>query len=794
MSWKRRPKPIDERRTGRLRWLDENTFKAEFERNNINDDSIEDWEVWMDDKIDKKFSGGRKPNNLVVQELNFSRNDIGDEGVRTIVAYLRERRISVITLKFFHNQLGDNAAWELGQLIAASPDPVQEVHLSHNYISEKGARWIFEAISRSQRYPYVKEDGKGSAPIWLRMEHNCINWTAVEPRLKQQDVSWLATEKKEEWTTKNNPPMVCMHDSYKEQDLDADGQPLPSKRKSAKPRKEASERDWGVDDVAAKKQQRQNQTSQRNGTSSRARTTRQKFSERNVISEEDSDSGMSASSNPMYIFLDASAVLMMMKEKEGLFCFQGLLNLCQHGHMMCYPPLKASLPEWFGKVEESERIIFLLTDYVLDELQEIADNYPRERKNIEWLKRDENSYLHTCHVWGILEVLDAKLHTQLMKLNSDQEKRASQLDVSRRMMMLIDFACLWESQIDAEGRVFLMTSDSNMYRFASEVSADVAKRAGGKSLVIAHTAEIEDRFVDDQKHGGSLLFDAAQREQVSKFCGATLSASVMSALAITQNGHARPVSHPSKRREDEEIHPPKRHEEPKETPPPKRHEERRRHEEAQPPKKHEERRGHDEAQPPKRHEERRGHDDMYPPKRHEERRGYEETQPPKRREERRGHDDMYPPKRDEEPRAHQETQPLKRHQEPPSSPDEAPRSAPKETLPPKKHQEPSRASQEEPRSVPKGHQEAQHQEKPKSFQEPPRRSPPKLHQAKPADNDNGLSEIELLRNELEKGIELLTNATRLWTSGGTGRDVTNCWEELTDAHERWQELVDGKRD
>eukprot|EP00747_Dinoflagellata_sp_TGD_P125300 gnl/TRDRNA2_/TRDRNA2_174140_c0_seq28.p1 gnl/TRDRNA2_/TRDRNA2_174140_c0~~gnl/TRDRNA2_/TRDRNA2_174140_c0_seq28.p1 ORF type:complete len:457 (+),score=84.23 gnl/TRDRNA2_/TRDRNA2_174140_c0_seq28:144-1514(+) len=456
--------------------------------------------------------------------------------------------------------------------------------------------------------------------------------------------------------------------------------------------------------------------------------------------------------------------------------------------MMCYPPLKASLPE------ESERIIFLLTDYVLDELQEIADNYPRERKNIEWLKRDENSYLHTCHVWGILEVLDAKLHTQLMKLNSDQEKRASQLDVSRRMMMLIDFACLWESQIDAEGRVFLMTSDSNMYRFASEVSADVAKRAGGKSLVIAHTAEIEDRFVDDQKHGGSLLFDAAQREQVSKFCGATLSASVMSALAITQNGHARPVSHPSKRREDEEIHPPKRHEEPKETPPPKRHEERRRHEEAQPPKKHEERRGHDEAQPPKRHEERRGHDDMYPPKRHEERRGYEETQPPKRREERRGHDDMYPPKRDEEPRAHQETQPLKRHQEPPSSPDEAPRSAPKETLPPKKHQEPSRASQEEPRSVPKGHQEAQHQEKPKSFQEPPRRSPPKLHQAKPADNDNGLSEIELLRNELEKGIELLTNATRLWTSGGTGRDVTNCWEELTDAHERWQELVDGKRD
>eukprot|EP00747_Dinoflagellata_sp_TGD_P125292 gnl/TRDRNA2_/TRDRNA2_174140_c0_seq20.p1 gnl/TRDRNA2_/TRDRNA2_174140_c0~~gnl/TRDRNA2_/TRDRNA2_174140_c0_seq20.p1 ORF type:complete len:150 (+),score=23.47 gnl/TRDRNA2_/TRDRNA2_174140_c0_seq20:144-593(+) len=129
--------------------------------------------------------------------------------------------------------------------------------------------------------------------------------------------------------------------------------------------------------------------------------------------------------------------------------------------MMCYPPLKASLPE------ESERIIFLLTDYVLDELQEIADNYPRERKNIEWLKRDENSYLHTCHVWGILEVLDAKLHTQLMKLNSDQEKRASQLDVSRRMMMLIDFACLWESQIDAEAGQAQLTVACNIWKSRS---------------------------------------------------------------------------------------------------------------------------------------------------------------------------------------------------------------------------------------------------------------------------------------------------------------------------------------
>merc|ERR1719199_700200 len=119
----------------------------------ITDDDMEDWCYWMDQKLQKRF-GGTLP-RLVATMLNFSRNDIGDEGVRRMMDYLRRRGISVQTVKFFKNAIGDGGAWSIGQLLAHSPEPVHEVHLSHNRISAQGACSIFEAIARSQRYPYT---------------------------------------------------------------------------------------------------------------------------------------------------------------------------------------------------------------------------------------------------------------------------------------------------------------------------------------------------------------------------------------------------------------------------------------------------------------------------------------------------------------------------------------------------------------------------------------------------------------------------------------------------------------
>merc|ERR1719253_2140486 len=102
---------------------------------------------------------------------------------------------------------------------------------------------------------------------------------------------------------------------------------------------------------------------------------------------------------PMYIFLDSKATFRMMdKEDAKMFSFSGLMNLCQRSLMKCIHPQGSRAPP-----REGERIIFVITDSVLDELG--ANRNPSERRRIEWLRNSKESHLNICHNWGILEVL-----------------------------------------------------------------------------------------------------------------------------------------------------------------------------------------------------------------------------------------------------------------------------------------------------------------------------------------------------------------------------------------------------
>lgn len=480
-----------------LQWGEGGVFKVDQEGKSFTDDDLEEWGDWMDNQFDNRFGVGKWP-SLTVSTLNFSRNDLGDEGVMKVLNYLRKRNIAVQMVKLFKNAIGDQGAAAIGKYLAESREPVHEVHLSHNRITGEGACAIFEAIAKSKRYPYKSErsgrrDDKGLTPVWLRMEYNCIKWADIEHRLDPQQVRWCAADSRDGWGPKETSPMVCMHSSFRHQ---KEAENIPRKPSSASSNK------------------------------SDAQTQNKKDEAAETSAEEEV---------PMYVFLDSSAVRHFAAErttpKEALFSFQGLLNLCQQGHMKCTPPGDRQVASWLGPVEERDRLIFMVTDSVFEELATYADRYPGERRLIDWLRNAPDSYLQVCVQWGILEVLETRLHNRLVKL-SGWEKRAQELQLGRLSLKNFDFAYLWESQIETEGRVLFVTADEALCTLASEYANTLGDTK--RRVTTAHVQQLERVFERDREHGGWKLHTAAQKAKAPRYCGAVLSAQVMSSLVVQQ--------------------------------------------------------------------------------------------------------------------------------------------------------------------------------------------------------------------------------------------------------------------
>eukprot|EP00913_Durusdinium_trenchii_P023780 g22334.t1 len=100
-------------------------------------------------------------------------------------------------------------------------EAVHEVHLSHNSITERGACGLLEQIAWSRKYPYDAtaggRDGRGLSPIWLRLEHNCIDWRVINHRLQRPDLTWCTAESRDGWLMSDQAPTICLHGSYRNQ-------------------------------------------------------------------------------------------------------------------------------------------------------------------------------------------------------------------------------------------------------------------------------------------------------------------------------------------------------------------------------------------------------------------------------------------------------------------------------------------------------------------------------------------------------------------------------------------------
>mmetsp|Transcript_129666 Transcript_129666/g.276623 ORF Transcript_129666/g.276623 Transcript_129666/m.276623 type:complete len:637 (-) Transcript_129666:25-1935(-) len=541
-----------------IQWVDDDTFKADFEGEHFTKKTVEEWGTWMDTQIGDR--SGNPPPRLIASLLNFSRAGLGDTAVYSLVEYLRSREIGVHSLKLFRNSIGDEGAMAVGQLLAQSPIAVQEVHLSHNVLTERGALSLVESIARCGTYPCLseghqgKKDSHGRQPVWLRLEHNRINWEAINHRLENRRLHWCTGESRDGWYPRDRAPMFCLHNSYRNQNLEQTGDSgeewgngdWEDAHWPAAPDSVGGGGEAAIDggqfllaalkgDAAAKKglnAQLGTGTSPQAPQAAPPPPVGPELSPPPAEARSGSDTSAAGAETlmeevPFYVFLDAAAVGWMATRKDGAFTFQGLLNLCRQGHMKCMPPKPRPVQPWVQPVEERDCAMLVVTDAVLSELAEQAEKDPAVQQMLESLRDGPDAYLQQCHDWGIVEVLETALHTQLMRLTPRHERLAREMRIQTRAVQMLDFVALWESQIEVQGKVILVTGNEDLCHFVAEV--DTAEPRCCPPLL--HVADLNQRLAQDESHGGSLLSEAAKRSQTGQYCGAVLSAGLLSEVA-----------------------------------------------------------------------------------------------------------------------------------------------------------------------------------------------------------------------------------------------------------------------
>jgi hypothetical protein len=73
-------------------------------------------------------------------EVNVSNNKLGDCGLPHVLKLLYDLNFHIRILKVFQNWLGDGAAYTLADWLLCRGAHLQEIHASHNLISDAGAK------------------------------------------------------------------------------------------------------------------------------------------------------------------------------------------------------------------------------------------------------------------------------------------------------------------------------------------------------------------------------------------------------------------------------------------------------------------------------------------------------------------------------------------------------------------------------------------------------------------------------------------------------------------------------
>ncbi|CEL92088.1 unnamed protein product [Vitrella brassicaformis CCMP3155] len=83
----------------------------------------------------------------------------------------RQIHLDIRILKLYRNHISDTGATAIADLIRALPTALEELHLSHNHLTARGAKAIIEAFDDGRKRGLYPKNRGGPFPVWLRMEN-----------------------------------------------------------------------------------------------------------------------------------------------------------------------------------------------------------------------------------------------------------------------------------------------------------------------------------------------------------------------------------------------------------------------------------------------------------------------------------------------------------------------------------------------------------------------------------------------------------------------------------------------
>jgi len=148
----------------------------------LDDASLETYCVWLRSKLGAfVHQNGSKPLMSCRAEVDFSKNNIGDEGTKRLLTTLQDFDVQIAVLKLFQNQIGAGAITALCDFITNNKaEPIWELHLSHNRIPDAAVLQLVQTLSKHRQYPPLRpsvENPHGDmvqCPCWVRLNNNLI--------------------------------------------------------------------------------------------------------------------------------------------------------------------------------------------------------------------------------------------------------------------------------------------------------------------------------------------------------------------------------------------------------------------------------------------------------------------------------------------------------------------------------------------------------------------------------------------------------------------------------------------
>ncbi|PRP86626.1 hypothetical protein PROFUN_05105 [Planoprotostelium fungivorum] len=173
------------------------------------------------ERVSTELSTRKLKNKPLKLNVKFAKNNLTDAGITYIVDYLLNNKNTIHLKKMYlhKNRITDEGAKELSRLIRGCDYAIDEIHLSHNYITCLGAISIIDAVSQCKMYPRGEQshadeeqreegedeelvdkmkNGQTIVPLWLRLEWNCIDYASVVTHMTQNKIHHCNAESGDE--------------------------------------------------------------------------------------------------------------------------------------------------------------------------------------------------------------------------------------------------------------------------------------------------------------------------------------------------------------------------------------------------------------------------------------------------------------------------------------------------------------------------------------------------------------------------------------------------------------------